>query len=88
MCHFIIFYCFCDVFYASLQFLRNLDDEIQTVRFEEECLRRRLEETTTHQRIANGHMTAVELKLMLDETQKERLVLGLTTIFTDKLSIF
>ena len=70
-----------------LQFLRNLDDEIQTVRFEEDCLRRRLEEKATHKRIANGHMTAVELKLMLDETQKERLVLGSANCFTDKLSI-
>lgn len=57
------------------KFLRNLDDEIQMVRFEEASLCRRLEENTSHKRIANGHMTSDELKLMLDETQKERLEL-------------
>ena len=61
---------------SLLQFLRNLDDEIQTARFEEQSLCRRLEEKTTHKRIANGHMTSTELKQMLDETQRERLELG------------
>ena len=58
-----------------LQFLRDLEEELHSLKLEEDTLRRRLCISPSIQ-LSNGHSTEVDLSVRLGDVQLSRLTLG------------
>ncbi|GFS21350.1 protein LMBR1L [Elysia marginata] len=61
------------------QFLQDIEEELNTVRFEEENLMRKIKHRNGPAHLNNGHVTSVEeLRENLKDIQKDRKALGIT----------